>query len=138
MLLVLMLGTEVLIHRHSNGSEDVALICGKMTVVVYDNGGNKIERILLDASVCNFECVVPAGMWYTVGVFEPSVLYEVKNGKYGEDGTESFGQYQMKKSCSISQIPFPNLLGGLKKNIKYFIGMERQVGLISPLYVLAC
>ena len=38
----------------------------------------------------NFGCVVPAGVWHTVEVLEPSVIYEAKDGKYGEDGSESF------------------------------------------------
>lgn len=48
------------------------------------------ERIMLDPSVGNFGCVVPAGAWHTVEVLEPSVIYEAKDGKYGEDGSESF------------------------------------------------
>lgn len=34
-------------------------------------------------------CVVPAGTWHTVEVLEPSVIYEAKDGKYGEDESES-------------------------------------------------
>lgn len=33
--------------------------------------------------------VVPAGAWHTVEVMEPSVIMEVKAGRYGEDGSES-------------------------------------------------
>ena len=33
--------------------------------------------------------VVPAGVWHTVEVLEPSVIYEAKDGKYGEDGSEA-------------------------------------------------
>ncbi len=32
---------------------------------------------------------VPAGTWHTVEVLEPSVIYEAKDGKYGEDGSET-------------------------------------------------
>ena len=43
---------------------------------------------MLDPSVGNFGCVVPAGAWHTVEVLEPSVIFEAKDGKYGEDGSE--------------------------------------------------
>ena len=46
-------------------------------------------RYMLDPSVGNFGCVVPAGAWYTVEVLEPSVIFEAKDGKYGVDGSES-------------------------------------------------
>lgn len=35
-------------------------------------------------------CVVPKGVWHTVEVIEPSVIYEAKDGKYGEDGSEGY------------------------------------------------
>ena len=46
-------------------------------------------RYVLDPSVGNFGCVVPAGAWHTVEVLEPSVIFEAKDGKYGEDGSET-------------------------------------------------
>ena len=42
-----------------------------------------------DQSSGNYGCVVPAGVWHTVEVLEPSVIYEAKDGKYGEDGSEA-------------------------------------------------
>ena len=47
-------------------------------------------RYMHDPSLGNFGCVVPAGAWHTVQVLEPSVIFEVKDGKYGEDGSEIF------------------------------------------------
>ena len=91
MLNVLLPGTKVPIHRHPNSNENVILLCGKLVEVIYDADGNETERIHLDPSVCNFGCVVPAGSWHTVEVLEPSVIYEAKDGKYGEDGSETWG-----------------------------------------------
>lgn len=82
--------------------------------------------------------MVPAGAWHTVDVLEPSVIYEAKDGKYGEDGSETLDEYQAKVAQDSSQASFSNSLGDLKKNIEYLIGMERQSGsmdVISPLYV---
>lgn len=91
MLNVLLPGTKVPIHRHPKSNENVLLLCGKLVEVIYDADGNETERIHLDPSVGNFGCVVPAGAWHTVEVLEPSVIYEAKDGKYGEDGTETWG-----------------------------------------------
>lgn len=101
---------------------------------------------------------MPAGAWHTVEVLEPSVIYEAKDGKYGEDGSQSFAEFQgsgskfqnsgstfisragvqEKQGSEDSGASFSNSLGDLKKNIEYLIGMERQSGsmdAISPLYV---
>lgn len=138
MLNALLPGSIVPIHRHPNSNENVLLLCGKLVEVIYDENGNETERIHLDPSVGNFGCVVPAGAWHTVEVLEPSVLYEAKDGKYGEDGSETLEEYQEKLSQTPSQASFSNSLGDLKKNIEYLIGIERQSGsmdVISPLYV---
>ena len=138
MLNALMPGTQVPIHRHPNSNENVLLICGKLIEIVYDNDSNEVERIHLDPSVGNFGCVVPAGAWHIVEVLEPSIIYEVKEGKYGEDGTETFDEYRAKRDSVSTEESFTNSLGDLKKNIEYIIGMERQSGsmdVISPLYV---
>ena len=138
MLNALLPGSIVPVHRHPNSNENVILICGKLVEVLYDAEGNETERIHLDPSVGNFGCVVPAGAWHTVEVLDPSVIYEAKDGKYGEDGSETFDEYKAKIAQDPFQASFSNSLGDLKKNIEYLIGMERQSGsmdVISPLYV---
>ena len=52
--------------------------------------GNELERVCMDASAGIFGGVGPACAWHTVEVLEPSVIMEVKDGRYGEDGSESF------------------------------------------------
>ena len=138
MLNALLPGTEVAIHRHPSSNENVLLLCGKLVEVIYDESGSETERIHLDPSVGNFGCVVPAGAWHTVEVLAPSIIYEAKDGKYGEDGSETLDEYKAKIAQDPSQTSFSNSLGDLKKNIEYLIGMERQSGsmdVISPLYV---
>lgn len=138
MLNALLPGSIVPIHRHPNSNENVLLLCGKLVEIIYDVEGNETERIHLDPSVGNFGCVVPAGAWHTVEVLDPSVIYEAKDGKYGEDGSETFDEYKAKIAPDTSQTSFSNSLGELRKNIEYLIGMERQsgsMGAISPLYV---
>ena len=138
MLNALLPGTVVPIHRHPISNENVILLCGKLVEVIYNSEGNVIDRLFLDSSNGNFGCVVPAGAWHTVEVLEPSVIYEAKDGKYGEDGSESLSEYKEKMAKTPSQTSFSNCLGDLKKNIVYLIGMERQSGNvddISPLSV---
>ena len=138
MLNALLPGTIVPIHRHPNSNENVILLCGNLVEVIYDKEGNETDRIHINPSVGKFGCVVPACSWHTVEVLEPSVIYEAKDGKYGEDGSETFDEYKAKIAQDPSQASFSNSLGDLKKNIEYLIGMERQSGsmdAISPLYI---
>lgn len=106
MLNALLPGTVVPVHRHPHSTENVLLLHGKLVEVFYEEerAGDGIEqkqdmaigrrfhetaRIVLDPSSGNYGCVVPAGTWHTVEVLEPSVIYEAKDGKYGEDGSET-------------------------------------------------
>ena len=140
MLNALLPGTVVPIHRHPQSTENVFLLCGKIVEVICDENGNEIERIHLDPTNGNYGCVVPQGAWHTVEVLEPSVIYEAKDGKYGEDGSETLDAFKEKEAENKEQASdtFSNCLGDLKKNIEYLIGMERQSGsmdVITPLYV---
>lgn len=103
MLNALMPGTEVAVHRHPDSSESVIGLCGRMDVVIYEevvtyvqNGEdttrkvsyNEIERVLLCPAEGFIGCSIPKGVWHTVEVFEPSVIFEAKDRAYGEDGSE--------------------------------------------------
>ena len=110
MLNALMPGTVVPIHRHPMSNESVICLSGKLVEIIYEEediakdfpmgmvaqdvpSGKRFKesaRYMLDPSLGNFGCVVPAGAWHTVEVLEPSVIFEAKDGKYGEDGSESF------------------------------------------------
>lgn len=131
-------GTVVSIHRHPNSNENVLLLCGKLVEVVYDENGKEIKRIHLDSTIGNYGCVIPPGAWHTVEVWEPSVIYEAKDGKYGEDGSETLDAFKAKEAEANTVPTFSNSFGDLRKNIEYLIGMERQLGRmdeITPLYV---
>lgn len=138
MLNALLPGSIVPIHRHPLSNENVLLVCGKLVEVLYDENGKETARYHLDPTAGNFGCVVPAGAWHTVEVIEPSVIYEAKDGKYGEDGSETLDEYKTMLTLDPSKAVLSNSFGDLKKNIEYLIGMERQSGsmdAISPLYI---
>ena len=114
MLNALLPGTDVAIHYHPQSSENVICFCGKMDEILFEEKTEhvstpegfeqgmdaqdiickkvlrEVERIHLDPSTGNYGCIVPAGVWHTVEVFEPCVIYEAKDGKYGEDGSETY------------------------------------------------
>ena len=150
MLNALMPGTVVPIHRHPMSNETVICLSGKLVEVIYEEeeiakdflmgmdaqdvpSGKRFKesaRYMLDPSVGNFGCVVPAGAWHTVEVLEPSVIFEAKDGAYGKDGSETLADYENNIKTQ-TQSTFSNSLGDLKKNIEYIIGMERQSGNID-------
>lgn len=88
MLNALLPGTAVPVHRHPHSNENVILLCGRVDEVIYDDEGKETDRFRMDPAFGYFGCVVPEGAWHTVEVMEPSVLYESKDGRYGEDGSE--------------------------------------------------
>lgn len=88
MLNALLPSTVVPIHRHPMSNEDVVLLKGRLDEVIYDDDGNEIERIALDPSVGKYGYVVPKGVWHTVEVFAPTVIFEAKDGRFDEDGSE--------------------------------------------------
>lgn len=94
MLNALLPGTEVAIHRHPNSNENVILIIGRMDEVLYEVSESgclkEVERFHLCPAEGRYGCQVPKGVWHTVEVLEPSVIYEAKDGKYGEDGSEAY------------------------------------------------
>lgn len=116
MLNALMPGTVVPIHLHPMSNESVICLSGKLVEIIYEeediakdfpmgmdaqdvpNGRRFKEsaRYMLDPKNGNFGCVVPAGAWHTVEVLEPSVIFEAKDGKYGEDGSETLAELGIK------------------------------------------
>ena len=131
-------GTVVPIHRHPNSNENVLLLCGKLVEVIYNEKGKEKEHIHLDPTIGNYGCVIPPSAWHTVEVLKPSVIYEAKDGKYGEDGSETLDAFKTKVAEDKTAPTFSNSFGDLRKNIEYLIGMERQSGsmdVVTPLYV---
>ena len=98
MLNAMLPGTEVAIHRHPMSNENVILIKGKLDEVLYEEVTSEDGKVVLKETerihLCPEEgvygCQVPKGVWHTVEVIEPSVIYEGKDKKYGEDGSETF------------------------------------------------
>lgn len=91
MLNALLPGTKVDIHRHPVSDESVICLRGRLDEIIYDDNGNETSRISLSPADGRYGCQIPAGAWHTVEVFEPSVIFEAKDGRYGEDKSERKG-----------------------------------------------
>lgn len=107
MLNALLPGTVVPIHQHKDTTETVICLCGSLDEVIYEEvvfyendgtddfrrgmnaqdtvrkvGYREVRRIRLNPSESRYGCQIPKGAWHTVEVFEPSVIFEAKDGAY--------------------------------------------------------
>ena len=107
MLIALLPGTVVPIHRHEDTTESVICLCGKLDEVIYEevltyeNAASEalpmaidaqevtrkveyreVQRINLCPAEAKYGCQIPKGAWHTVEVIEPSVIFEAKDGAY--------------------------------------------------------
>lgn len=82
LLNALEIGTVMPIHRHQTTSETQLLLRGKIDVMFYDDQRREIQRYHLDPSTGVYGVDIPAGMWHSLEVLEPAVLFEAKDGPY--------------------------------------------------------
>lgn len=76
-------GTVLPIHRHKETDETYILLRGKLSVILYDESQNIIEKQTLNLETGNFGVQIPKGQWHTVEVLESgTVIFEVKDGPY--------------------------------------------------------
>lgn len=82
--------TEVPIHRHEETTETVVCLIGKLEEIFYEREENEsgtalfreVSRQLLSPQEGLYGIQIPAGIWHTVHVIEPSVILEMKDGRY--------------------------------------------------------
>ena len=76
-------GTVVPIHRHRQTTEDVVVLRGKGIQYLYDDDGNIVDEVLLEAGTDNIMMVVEKGQWHRFEVLESgTVIFEAKDGAY--------------------------------------------------------
>ena len=90
MLNALLPGTQVSIHRHPKSTEDVFLLKGRIDEIIFNDAGEEIGRYALCPAKGVYGCEIPLGAWHSIEVYEPSVIFEAKDCRYGEDGSEFF------------------------------------------------
>ena len=87
MLNALIPTTVVPIHRHEETSETVVCLCGRLEEIFYEEtecgqGFKEIARYLLCPAEGKYGIQIPNGVWHTIRVIEPSVIFEAKDGAY--------------------------------------------------------
>lgn len=103
MLIALLPGTVVPIHRHEDTTESVICLCGKLDVVIYEEvvtheknapealpmamdaqdvtrkvEYREVQRINLCPAEAKYGCQIPKGAWHTVEVIESSAVLNVE------------------------------------------------------------
>ena len=103
MLIALLPGTVVPIHRHEDTTESVICLCGKLDVVIYEEVAayeksssdampmgmdaqdvtrkveyREVQRINLCPAEAKYGCQIPKGAWHTVEVIESSAVLNVE------------------------------------------------------------
>lgn len=82
MLNVMLPGTKVPIHRHTDTIETVIVLRGRVDEVFYDSEGNETRRVHLDATAGTYGLQIPAGVYHTVEALTPCAIFEMKAGKF--------------------------------------------------------
>lgn len=75
-------GTVLPIHRHHGSSETVVIIRGRIRWIFYDEDGNEVESVLLDANGPVRMLVAEKDRWHSLECIESAVIYESKDGAY--------------------------------------------------------
>lgn len=81
-------GTQVPIHRHTDTAETVICVSGRLEEIFYESTNidntefKEISRFMLCPSEGNYGMQIPAGVWHSINVIEPSVIFEAKDGAY--------------------------------------------------------
>ena len=90
-------GTVVPIHRHEDTAETVICLKGKLDEIFYEEVKDCSSLSLLNVEGKKFKEVaryhlcpqegcygiqIPKGVWHTVEVLEPCVVFEAKDGQY--------------------------------------------------------
>ena len=82
----MMPGTEVPVHRHDDTAETVVCLTGRVDEVIYERGNDgqlrETSRMQLCPAEGRYACQIPRGVWHTVEVKEPTVIFEAKDGAF--------------------------------------------------------
>ena len=91
MLNVMMKGTLIPIHRHTETSETVIVLRGSGDEVTYDSAGNELARVTLKAGSACAAVQVPRNVYHTFIPHEDgTTIFEAKDRPYDPVKTEEF------------------------------------------------
>lgn len=75
-------GTKFQIHRHQTTDATVFLIRGCVDLIFWNDAKEQIEKFHINPNQGVYGVHIPKGMWHSIEVVEPSVIFEVKDGPY--------------------------------------------------------
>lgn len=76
-------GTIVPVHRHTKSSETVVMLRGKGVQYIYNDAGEVIDSVLLEAGSSCAMMSIEVGAWHRLEALESgTVIFEAKDGKY--------------------------------------------------------
>lgn len=83
MLNALEIGTILPIHRHTKSTETLVMVRGKLREDFYNDNGEVIESVILEAGGETPMLQIPVGQWRSLEVLEEgTVIFEAKDGAY--------------------------------------------------------
>ena len=83
MLNALELGTILPIHRHPKSTETLVMVRGKLREDFYNDNGEVIESIIIEAGGETPMLQIPVGQWHSLEVLEEgTIIFEAKDGAY--------------------------------------------------------
>lgn len=110
-------------HKHENPDkrEVFFILKGRMAVVEFDDNGNILDHIVLDAEKGNYAVEIPEKTWHTIiSLAIASVAYEFKDGPYSVDKDKNFAAWAPKEGDSSSKAYIDNILEKLQLKIQNF------------------
>ncbi|MEI6695307.1 MAG: WbuC family cupin fold metalloprotein [Bacteroidota bacterium] len=110
-------------HKHENPDkrEVFFVLKGKMLVVEFDDAGNVLDHIILDAEQGNFAVEIPEKTWHTIlSLKKSSVAYEFKDGPYAVSDDKNFADWAPKEGDPLCKAYIDNLLEKLQLQIQSF------------------
>lgn len=110
-------------HKHENPDkrEVFFILKGKMAVIEFDNNGEIIDHIVLDASKGNMAVEIPEKTWHSIISLEKgSVSYECKDGPYDPIVDKNFAQWAPKEGDPDCKSYIDKILKKLNLKISTF------------------
>ena len=87
-------GTYLRPHRHPDREEIFIIFRGRMVLLIFDDSGTIIDRVLLCAEEGSYGVEIPPMTWHTLFIVESNtVMYELKRGPYEPLAEEHFASW---------------------------------------------
>jgi cupin fold WbuC family metalloprotein len=108
-------------HEYPDKREVFFVLKGRMLVVEFNNDGEIIDHIVLDALNGNIAVEIPERTWHTIISLETgSVSYECKDGPYDPDDDKNFAIWAPKEGDGNCNAYIDEILSMLNLKISTF------------------